>query len=75
MKMASNIKNYRKAIYRYARKKMKTTDSVGPLINDNGYAIHDSPCVASTQNKYFVSVFFQQKIIIFPLLILQSIVT
>ena len=34
---------------------MKTMDSVGPLINDNGVAICDSPCVASMLGKYFVS--------------------
>ena len=37
---------------------MKTKDSVGPLINDNGDVIRDGPCVASKISKYFVSVFF-----------------
>ena len=40
---------------------MKTKDSVGPLINDNGDVIRESPCVASMLSKYFASVFFQQK--------------
>ena len=75
-KMACNIKNDPKAFYRYARKKMQTKDSVGPLINDNGDAIRVSRCVAHMLSKYFASVFFQQKfLIIFPLSILQPIVT
>ena len=60
-KIASNNKNDPKAFYWYVRKKMKTKDSVGPLINDNGDGICDSPCVASTLNKYFASVFFSRR--------------
>ena len=46
-KMACNIKNDPKAFYRYERKKMRNMDPVGPLIDDNGDAMHDSRCVAS----------------------------
>ena len=41
---ACNIANDPTAFYRYERKKMMTIDSVGPLINDNGDVIRDSPC-------------------------------
>ena len=55
---------------------MNTKNSVGPLINDNGDVVCDSPCVASMLNKYFVSVFSPAEIlIIFHLSILQPIVT
>ena len=57
-KIACNVENDLNAFYRYARKRMKTKDSVCPLINDNGDVMHDSPCVASMLSKYFASVFF-----------------
>ena len=57
LEKACNIKNDPKAFERYARKNMKTKDSVGKLINDNGDLIHDSPCVASMLNKYFAGFF------------------
>ena len=41
-KIACNIKNDPKAFYCYARKKMKTKDSVGSLMNDSGDVIRDS---------------------------------
>ena len=37
---------------------MKTTDSVGALINDNCDVIIDGRCVASMLDKYFVCDFF-----------------
>ena len=74
-KKTCNIMNDPKALYRYARKKMKTTDSVGVLINANGDVIRDSPYVASMLSKYFASVFQLKILIIFPLSILQPIVT
>ena len=56
-------------------KKMKTNDSVDPLINDNGDVLRDRSCAVSMLNKYFASAFFQQKIlIIFHLSILKPIV-
>ena len=55
-KIACNIKNDTKTFYRYKRKKMKTKDSVGALINENDDVISDGPRVATMQNKYFTSV-------------------
>ena len=57
-KIACNIKNDLKAFYRYARKKMKTKDSVGSYINDDGDVICDNPRAASMLNKYFASAVF-----------------
>ena len=50
-KMACIIKNDPKSFYSYARKKMKTKDSVGPLINDNGDVIRDVPYAAFMLSK------------------------
>ena len=56
-KIAFNITNDPKTFYRYARKKIKIKDSVGPVINDSGDVIGDSRCVAFMLNKYFMSAF------------------
>ena len=48
---------------------MKTKDIVGPLINDNGGIIRDSPCVESTLNKYFVSAFSEEDTNNLPLIV------
>ena len=47
---------------------MKTKDSVGPLINDNGYVMCDSSRVASTLSKFFVSAFSAEDTNILPLI-------
>ena len=41
----------------HARKRMKTKDLVGPLINDIDDVICDSRYVASMLNQYFMSFF------------------
>ena len=56
-KITCNTINDLKAFYRYARKKIKTKDSVGALIKDNDDVKRDSPCVASMLSRYVASAF------------------
>ena len=67
-KNAHTVKNDPNAFYCYARKKMKTKDSVDPLISDNG----DGPCVASMLSMFFASVFSSEDTNILPLIVTST---
>ena len=61
-KVANQAKQNPKVFFRYTRSKMRTRDTVGVLMDDNGALVNSDKGVADTLNKYFSSVFTHEGI-------------
>ena len=66
-KLALHVNDDPKAFYKYACRKMKMNDTVGPLTDEVGYVIPDDGLNARLLNEYFASIFTKENLVDIPM--------
>ncbi|GAB0185825.1 mitochondrial enolase superfamily member 1 [Grus japonensis] len=57
MKLARDVKNYKKVFFRYVNNKQKQKDNIGPLLNRRGELVTNNAEKAEVLNTFFIFVF------------------
>ncbi|GAB0188526.1 mitochondrial enolase superfamily member 1 [Grus japonensis] len=57
LKLARDVKNYKKGFFRYVNNKQKQKDNIGPLLNRRGELVTNNADKAEVLNAFFTSVF------------------